>query len=76
MNKPIIIVAPQGAGKTTHAQALKEAFGCSRIVDEWNGLSKLLPGDLALTCEMPAAPQPRAEVMTLDAALAVAKSVA
>lgn len=76
MNKPIIIVAPQGAGKTTHAQLLKEVFGCLRIVDGWDGMSKLLPGDLALTSEMPAAPQPRAEVMTLDAALAMAKFVA
>lgn len=47
---PIVIVAaPQGAGKTLAAAALCKRFGCTRIVDEWDGERELEPGDLALT---------------------------
>ena len=77
MNKPIIIVAPQGAGKTRHAHAFTEAFGCLRVVDEFNGQVPLRPGDLALTnCELAAATTKGATIMTLDAALARVQSVA
>lgn len=49
-NLPIVIVvAPQGEGKTRNAQALAARFGCSFIVDEWDGKSTLAPGTLALT---------------------------
>jgi hypothetical protein len=52
MNKSpvtVIVVAPQGAGKSLHAAALASRFGCTSIVDEWDGLSELPTGALALT---------------------------
>lgn len=71
MNRAIIIVAPQGAGKTQHAQALKAKLGCTHIVDEWDGRSPLKPGDLALT-NLSLAPAPAGvQVMTLEEALAL-----
>lgn len=49
-NLPVVIIsAPQGAGKNRNAEALAGRFGCSRIVDEWDGRQALQPGDLALT---------------------------
>ena len=50
-NSPVtvVVVIPQGAGKTRHATALAERFGCTSIVDEWDGRSDLPPGALALT---------------------------
>jgi hypothetical protein len=50
----VIISAPQGSNKTSHANALANRFGCTRIVEEWDGVSDLQPGDLALT-NIPAA---------------------
>lgn len=44
----IIIHGPQGCGKTTHAQALAEHFGCSFIQDGWSG-SEAPIGELVLT---------------------------
>lgn len=69
MNRPIIIVAPQGAGKTVNAQKLQAALGCTRIVDGWDGHSRLQPGDLALTNEQPPVSQ-RYQIMTLEEGLA------
>jgi hypothetical protein len=76
MNQPIIIVAPQGAGKTTNAAALKEVFGCERIRDDWDGRSPLLAGDLVLTNCNVCQPPTGARVLTLDAALAQVSAVA
>jgi len=45
----IIIQAPQGAGKTEHAEALREYFGCTGIVEGWPGEGSLEPGALHLT---------------------------
>lgn len=45
----MIVIAPQGAGKSRHAQALAARYGCTAIVDEWDGASELAPGTLALT---------------------------
>ncbi|MCQ4267375.1 hypothetical protein NAV28_09115 [Pseudomonas stutzeri] len=76
MNKLIIIVAPQGAGKTTNAAALKEAFGCERIVDNWDGRARLEDGDLALTnCTTFEAPK-RARVLSLAQAMSEAQLAA
>lgn len=49
MGKSLIIVGPQGSGKTKNAAAFLRAFGCSQVVDEWDGMSPLKGGDLALT---------------------------
>lgn len=45
----VIVIAPQGASKTRNAEALAARFGCTSIVDEWDGVSELQPGTLALT---------------------------
>lgn len=45
----VILVGPSNSGKSTHAAAIAERFGCSRIVDPWDGRSELLPGTLAVT---------------------------
>lgn len=45
----VVIIAPAGAGKTRNQAALKKIFGCTSIVDEWDGRSPLPPGALALT---------------------------
>lgn len=45
---PLVIYGPQGCGKTTKAQALAEHFGCSTIVDDWDGRAPLPDDTLAL----------------------------
>ncbi|WP_159407444.1 hypothetical protein ACCQ13_14820 [Xanthomonas sp. NCPPB 1638] len=45
----VVVYAPQGAGKGRHADALAQMFGCTHVVDEWDGLSPLADGALALT---------------------------
>lgn len=42
------MVAPQGAGKSRHAAALAELFGCTTVVDEWDG-GPVPDGALVLT---------------------------
>lgn len=49
MNRAVVVVAPEGAGKTKNASRIATALGCSRIVDDWNGKQPLQPGELALT---------------------------
>ena len=48
MSSPVVIYGPQGCGKTRNAQALAAHFGCSRIVDDWDGQSKIEDGCLVL----------------------------
>ncbi len=45
----IVVVAPSGTGKTRLAQQLANRFGCTAILDEWDGVSELPAGTLALT---------------------------
>lgn len=45
----VIVIAPEGAGKTTNAFALMRMFGCTSIVDDWDGRKPLPHGALALT---------------------------
>lgn len=40
--------APQGAGKSTHAAELAQLFGCTTVVDEWDGTSEVPDGALVL----------------------------
>lgn len=55
----VIVIAPQGAGKTRCAEALAARYGCTSIVDDWDGAGELQPGTLALTSvELPAVAQP------------------
>jgi MoxR-like ATPase len=45
----ILIHGPQGCGKTRNAQALAAHFGCSKVVDDWNGRDRVVAGALVLT---------------------------
>lgn len=45
----VVVVAPQGAGKTRFAQQLAERFGCTSIVDDWDGRGNVPAGALVLT---------------------------
>ena len=50
MSLPTIIVfGPHGCGKTRNAEALRAAFGCASIVDDWEPVSTLTQGALHLT---------------------------
>lgn len=49
MSKPLIIVGPQASGKTKNAAFFLKVFGCTRLVEDWDGQSSLVSGDLALT---------------------------
>lgn len=48
MSSTVVIHGPQGCGKTRNARALAAHFGCSRIVDDWDGQSKIEEGSLVL----------------------------
>ena len=37
MSNTVLIHGPQGCGKIRNAQALAAHFGCSQVVDDWNG---------------------------------------
>lgn len=47
--KSVVIIAPAGAGKTRNEAALMKIFGCTSVVDEWDGRTSLPHGALALT---------------------------
>lgn len=49
MGNPLIIVGPQASGKTRNSDAFQQVLGCKRVVDNWDGRTKLKDGDLALT---------------------------
>lgn len=52
MPNTIVIHGPHGCGKTRNAEALAKHFGCSPIVDDWDGRSKIEAGSLVLTNSM------------------------
>lgn len=45
----VIFTAPQGWGKSRHANTLKEAFDVDQVVDEWSPAMGVTPGALHLT---------------------------
>ena len=63
----VVVHGPQGCGKTRNAQALAAAFGCSSIIDDWDGRSPLPSGALALTNVAPTFAQ-ASEVLEFGAA--------
>ena len=48
-----IVYGPPACGKTHNAERLARHFGCTSIVDGWDGRSDLPPNSLALTVEHP-----------------------
>jgi|AZIG01.1.fsa_nt_gi hypothetical protein len=69
----LILYAPQGAGKTRHAEALRKHYGCVRVVDDWKVGDLAGEGDLMLTNDesvLTAAVRRRVDVVTLEQALA------
>lgn len=49
-NAPTVYVsAPQRAGKSRNAEALRAMFGCTSIVEDWDGISAVPSGALVLT---------------------------
>lgn len=75
MNRPTIIVASQGAGKSLNAPKLLESLGCISIVEEWNGQTPLSAGELAFTnAEVESHASFR--VMTLEQALSLSPRAA
>lgn len=50
----VIVYGPQGCGKTRNSKQLLAHFKCRKIVDDWDGASRLTNGDLALTYCSPA----------------------
>ena len=69
-----IIRGPQGCGKTRNAQAFAMHFGCSEIVDDWNGIFPLQSGALALTHIMSEGTQiERGRVLEYDEACRLAR---
>lgn len=45
----VVLYGPQGAGKTDHARNLMEYWDCGRVIDPWNGRSRLPPNVVAVT---------------------------
>lgn len=46
----VIVFGLMGCGKTHNAEALRKHFKCSKVVDTWDGFSRLPRNALALTC--------------------------
>jgi len=45
----VLLVGPQGVGKTLHASQLAAALGLKNILDEWNGRDRIPANTLALS---------------------------
>jgi len=45
----IILYGLQGSGKSRRAEEYRAMYGCSRVVDDWDGISPLNDGDLVIT---------------------------
>lgn len=74
MGKSIIIVGPQGCGKTLHSKALMQLFGVQRLADPWRPSQGMVPDCLHLTQVAPRDDLPyvdeRIECYTFDQAMA------
>lgn len=53
MAKSILIVGPQGCGKTLHAEALRQHFGCTLVHDDWRPSHGIVADALMLTSRRP-----------------------
>ena len=54
--KSVLITGPEGCGKTLHAEALRQHFGCVGIVDDWAPKDGIVEGSLLLTRMKPGGP--------------------
>lgn len=72
---PVIIIAPAGLGKSLKASSLMRAFGCTRLVEEWNGVAPLRDGEMVLTNIDHVLPQNGCRVVALSDALKSALAV-
>lgn len=53
MTKSVLIIGPQGCGKTLHREALRQHFGCATVHDDWQPSHGIVPGALMLTHRQP-----------------------
>lgn len=53
MSKTVIVIGPQGCGKTLHAEALRQHFGCGYVFDNWRPAQGVIDGALMLTSSVP-----------------------
>lgn len=49
----VIVVGPQGCGKSVQAAQLQKHFGVGRVDNEWYPGEPVRPDTLHLTCEQP-----------------------
>jgi hypothetical protein len=70
----MIIYGEFGIGKREHAERLREAFGCKRVLDKWELNSEVWPGDLIIS-DCPYAPnaQPGVRILHFYEAMHEAK---
>jgi len=47
--KSVVIYGPEGCGKSLLSQDMKKHFGCTAVVDGWDGEADLPDGVLAIT---------------------------
>ena len=51
---PVFVYGPAGWGKTTYAEAFRQHFGKTRIIDDWTWRDPMPPGNaLVLTQDLP-----------------------
>lgn len=48
-----ILVGPQGSGKSKRAAEIAALLGATEVVDEWDGISPVPAGALAVTNSIP-----------------------
>ena len=53
MAKTVLIIGPAGCGKTLHAEALRQHFGCDTVHDNWQPSHGTITGALMLTNMIP-----------------------
>lgn len=64
----VIVYGDKASGKTRLSAELMRYYGCTKIVDDWDGSSPLKNGDLALTTEYPPFSIPGAHVVDIRSA--------
>lgn len=68
----VVVVGPPGCGKTRNSEYLRRAFRKKRIVDGWDGRSRLGRDDIALTNQFPVVPHGTYRVLSYEGAMGAA----